>query len=105
MLEEEGYEVFEASNGREGIGKFNERPTDIVLTDIYMPEKGGIETILEIRKNSPGAKIIAMSGGGILDSVSTLSIAKDRGADHLLTKPIQIEELTLAIQKLLSRKK
>ena len=62
MLENEGYAVSVAANGIQGIDSFRQHPTDIVITDIMMPEKDGVETIREIRKTSPEAKIIAMTG-------------------------------------------
>ncbi|MCD6116509.1 response regulator, partial [bacterium] len=63
-LEREGHEVVIAGDGEEGIKLYNERPADLVLTDIIMPKKEGIETIRDLKKISPDVKIIAMSGGG-----------------------------------------
>jgi CheY-like chemotaxis protein len=62
-LEEDGHEVIEAGDGEEGIQLYRKNPTDLVVTDIIMPRKEGIETIKELRRNYPDIKIIAMSGG------------------------------------------
>jgi CheY-like chemotaxis protein len=62
MLEKSGYEVTEARNGREAICRYRERPSDVVITDLIMPEKEGIETIMEFRHEHPDVKIIAISG-------------------------------------------
>ena len=64
ILEDEGYEVVEAENGEVGISQYRNDPTDVVITDIVMPDKEGIATIRELKKEFPDIKIIAMSGGG-----------------------------------------
>ena len=63
-LEREGYDVLKASNGKQGIRLHREEPVDLIITDIIMPEKEGIETILELKRDYPDVKIIAISGGG-----------------------------------------
>jgi len=65
ILEREGYVVMEAPDGTEGIRQFREKPTDLIITDIIMPNKDGIGMIIELKKEFPGVKIIAMSGGGL----------------------------------------
>ena len=64
VLERAGYEVRVASNGNEAIEMQREEPAQLVITDIIMPEKDGVNTIKEMRQESPGLRIIAMSGGG-----------------------------------------
>jgi CheY-like chemotaxis protein len=64
MLESEGYEVVSAEDGRRGLSVFRSEKPDLVITDIIMPEKEGIETIRDIRGEAPDTKIIAISGGG-----------------------------------------
>ena len=64
MLSESGHEVGEASNGQEGLDQFRQTPTDLVITDILMPEKDGLEIIQILKKENPEVKIIAVSGGG-----------------------------------------
>lgn len=80
MLVREGYEVLPASNGKEGIRLYRERQTDLIITDIVMPEKDGLETIMELRKDFPEVKVIAMSGGGRNGPESYLQVAKRLGA-------------------------
>ena len=79
-LEEEGHDVFEASDGKEGVSEFkrmiaSSMPTDVVITDIIMPDKHGYATIAEIREISPDAKIIVVSGGGGVDPTVFLDIS------------------------------
>jgi DNA-binding NtrC family response regulator len=101
ILETEGYKVSEASNGNEGIKLFRKEPADLVITDIIMPEKEGIETIMELRKDFPDVKIIAMSGGGLVEADSYLEMAKKMGATEVLTKPIKNDELLKIIKDIL----
>lgn len=99
MLEAAGYEVGEAENGRAGLQAFQEKAADIVLTDIIMPEKEGIETIVELRKLSQKSlRIVAMSGGGRAKNVDFLKIAQSLGADATLAKPFRKEDLIACIE-------
>jgi len=102
-LEDEGYEVEEASDGKIGVGLYRQNPTDLVITDLIMPGQEGIETILELRQDFPGIRIIAISGGGTGVSTNYLEVAKKLGARHTLTKPIKAEELLAAIRDLLGK--
>lgn len=106
-LEEGGYKVAEASNGNEGIKSCRQHPCDLVVTDIFMPEKEGLETITELRREFPAIKIIAISGGGYRSRVSgdsglstALRSAKDFGADRTLRKPFDIDEFLAMIEEL-----
>lgn len=101
ILERAGYEVMEASDGREGLNLYRERQADLIITDIVMPKKDGLETITDLRVEFPGSKIIAISGGGRLDPKPYLELAEGFGADRLLTKPFGHEELLEAVQDLL----
>jgi len=103
ILERAGYEVMEASDGREGINLYRERQADLIITDIVMPKKDGLETITDLKVEFPGSKIIAISGGGRLDPKPYLELAEGFGADRLLTKPFGHEELLEAVQALLGR--
>ena len=80
MLEEKGCDVVEASDGNEGIKLYRANPFDLIVTDIIMPEKEGIETIMELKKDFPYVKIIAISGGGRIEPESYLNLAKQLGA-------------------------
>jgi len=102
MLEKEGYEVSEASNGNEAIEMFNEDPSDLVITDLIMPEKEGLGTIREIRKNNPDVKIIAISGGHRFGLKSYLDASKTFGADMTFQKPLVLKDIREAIKDLLS---
>ena len=101
MIERNGHEVVEASDGKEGIKRYRKNPTDLIITDLIMPEKDGIETIQELKKDFPDIKIIAISGGGRLGPQDYLHIAKMLGAKRTLTKPIELPELLKAIDELL----
>lgn len=101
MVERNGYEVIEASDGKEGIKLYRKNPTDLIITDLIMPDKDGIETIQELRKDFPDVKIIAISGGGRLGPHDYLHLAKMLGAQRTLTKPIELPELLRNIKELL----
>jgi DNA-binding response OmpR family regulator len=98
-----GYAVDGARNGKEGIAAFNAKTPDLVLTDLIMPEKEGLEMIRELKKANPGIKIIAMTGGGRLDSRDNLKMAKLFGATLALPKPFAFQELAAAIAQLLGQ--
>lgn len=98
ILEEAGYEVATAPNGRVGQQLFDERPADVVVCDIFMPEQDGIETIIQLTRDYIGAKIIAMSGGSI-GSLDLTTTAKHFGAISLLRKPFGAEELLAEIDR------
>ena len=101
ILEREGYETITASGGKDGIKIYRENPADLIITDLIMPEKDGIETIQELKKDFPDIKIIAISGGGRLGPQDYLHLAKMLGAQRTLTKPIELPELLKAIEELL----
>ena len=101
MLAREGYEVLSASNGKEGIRLYREKQTDLVITDIIMPEKNGLETIMALRKDFPEVKVIAMSGGGRIGLKSYLQVAKRLGAVHTLTKPFEREEMLNVVREVI----
>jgi len=101
MLENEGYAVSVAANGRQGIDAFHQHLTDIVITDIMMPGKDGIETIREIRKTSPEAKIIAMTG--YRGPFNRLPAAEYVGAQITLLKPFTKKQLLQAVHDILQK--
>ncbi len=101
ILEFGGFEVLEASNGKEAIESQRKISADILITDILMPEKDGIETILEFRRDFPSVKILAISGGGRLDKEWCLNIAKKSGADRTLSKPFRCEEILATVNELI----
>lgn len=96
-----GYEVACCENGAEGVAKCVEWNPDVVLTDIFMPERDGLETIRELRQSVPGIRIIAMSGGGSIGHMDILKTARAMGAQIVLTKPFTRNVLAKAIQTVL----
>ncbi len=98
-----GYEVNDASNGLEGINKFKSDKPDLIVMDIIMPEKEGIETIREIKRDFPSVKIIAISGGGTLGPEHYLKVALAIGADKALKKPFRTDLLVGSIEELLNQ--
>jgi len=98
-LEDAGFAVVEADNGKVGADIYRNNPTDLIITDIFMPEQDGIATILKLKKEFPEIKIIAVSGGGAtLHSGEYLQHAKDFGAIHTFQKPIDPVELVKAVE-------
>lgn len=101
-LEGAGHQVTEAEDGEEGISRQRERPFDVVITDILMPTKEGIETIMQLRKDFEDLKIIAISGGGRTDNVNYLDLAEKLGAEKTLVKPFTNAELLQSVDECLS---
>jgi len=102
MLESKNHEVVEAQNGKVGLRLYRKNSTDLVVTDILMPDKEGIETIRELRRDFPEVKIIAISGGGRLGLERYLKLAKKMGAQRTLEKPFNGNELNEVVRELLS---
>ena len=92
-----GFEVVEAANGVEGLSHYRERPTDLVITDIMMPEKEGVQTISELRRDFPGVRIIAISGGGRDVARDYLPVAARLGACRTVAKPFTRQEILEAV--------
>ena len=101
MLERDGYEVVEAPDGIEGIRVYRQNPADLIITDLIMPNKDGIGMIIDLKKEFPDVKIIAMSGGGLNKPEGYLKGAKKLGAARTLTKPIDREEMLRAVKNTL----
>jgi YesN/AraC family two-component response regulator len=100
-LEDADHHVADAANGQEGLDRFRANPADLVITDIFMPEKEGMELIDEIKRDRPETKIIAISGGGRMNPDDYLTIARRLGADRTLLKPFDIELLLDTVDVLL----
>lgn len=101
MLVHEGHEVFTASNGREAQLHLDNASFDLVITDVLMPEKDGVEIILSLKRTAPGLKVIAMSGGGRIASGDYLAIAARLGASATLEKPFTRHTLLQTLQSVL----
>jgi DNA-binding response OmpR family regulator len=97
-----GHEVVEAYDGDEGLRLFRDRNPAIVITDILLPKRDGIATILELRREAPAIAIIAISGGGYGYGVDYLDFAGKLGADRVLPKPFKLAELVDVVNDLLS---
>jgi DNA-binding response OmpR family regulator len=93
LLEGEGYMVSVAVNGLEGLRRQRKEPADIVVTDIFMPEQDGIETLWKFREEFPSVPIVVMSGGGAARGTDYLSVARELGAAKTLKKPLNPQEL------------
>lgn len=102
ILESAGHEVVEAKNGNQGMSFQKAEPFDLVITDIIMPEKEGIETIIELKRDFPKLPIIAISGGGRTRNLDFLKLAKQYGAYKILAKPFTEKELLDSVQSALS---
>jgi DNA-binding response OmpR family regulator len=100
-LASDGFQVFEASDGRAGLQQFQRVPANVVFVDLVMPEKEGLETIRELRRLAPGVKLIAMSGGiGAYGSSGMLEVASKLGADLVFEKPFDIFRIGETVRRL-----
>ena len=91
-----------AANGREALKTLNAEPCDVVVTDIFMPEKEGLETIMELRRDFPSTKIIAISGGGQKGRLlRALDIAEKLGAHVTLQKPFSSQQMITAVREVM----
>jgi YesN/AraC family two-component response regulator len=100
VLAKNKYTVLEASDGKEAITKFKPSITDLIITDIIMPNVEGLKLIMKIREIKPEIKIIAISGGGKAGPGSYLNIAKALGADAIFSKPFSINDLLNKVKEL-----
>lgn len=105
VLEAAGYEVMEAGDGEAGLALHHEHGADLVLVDIFMPERDGLEVIRELCAEIPHPKILAMSGGGQTGQIEILKAATALGASRALRKPFEPRDLLAAIHKLLGEQK
>jgi CheY-like chemotaxis protein len=104
MLSKAGYKAIDASNGKEGLELFRRKAPDLVITDLIMPEKEGLETIIELRRDAPHVKIIAISGGGMASPEDYLVLARKLGVQSVMAKPFSREEILEEIQRALNEK-
>ena len=101
-LEDDNYEVVEASDGEMAARVFRNDPADLIITDLIMPKKEGLGLIIDIKKDFPETNIIAISGGGHGDPNDYLPIAARLGAVRSFAKPFKIEELLKAVKEILA---
>jgi YesN/AraC family two-component response regulator len=102
LLRKAGYDAQLAENGVEAMKMHRENPMDLVITDIIMPEKEGLEIITEFRRDYPSVKLIAISGGGRIGPANYLKMAKLLGAERTYAKPVDTSKLLSAIKELLA---
>lgn len=103
LLERNGYSVITAPDGSKGIDLYHSEGARLIITDLIMPVKEGIETIAELIKENSSVKIIAISGGGRLKPDSYLNLAETFGAARTFTKPIDRQALLDAVSEILNR--
>jgi DNA-binding response OmpR family regulator len=104
ILTQAGYEVETAGDGKEACQTLKRISVDLLITDIVMPEKEGIETITTVRRNYPGVRIIAMSGDGSNNAAFYLEMAREFGADMTLSKPFGRAQILEAVEGLIGVK-
>jgi CheY-like chemotaxis protein len=102
LLEDGGYTVLSAEDGLRGMAMFRSEQPDLVITDIIMPEQEGIQTIPEMRKAKPDAKIIAISGSGSIGNIDFLRIAQHLGASDAVAKPFDPDDLLKRVRHCLN---
>ena len=100
ILQRNGYDVVTASDGKRAMTVFRAEHPDAVITDIVMPEQEGAETILLLRKERPEVRIIAISGGARTGNLDYLDMARALGADDVIRKPFEAEELLSRLARL-----
>ena len=101
LLTKSGYQVTQASDGFEALRLWREHGGDLVITDLHMPEKNGIEMIVELLTHSPGMRIIAMSGGGQTKRLDLLGNATMLGAVFTIEKPFTLPEILSLVSRAL----
>jgi DNA-binding response OmpR family regulator len=99
ILEDRGYEVMTAVNGQQGLAVFRSERPDLLITDIVMPVKEGLQTIREIREERPDMKIIAISGGSRTERHDFLEIARQLGAWDVVVKPFDSEDFVARVDR------
>ena len=100
VLETAGYETVKASDGDKAVALQEAHPADLLITDIFMPDIDGLETIKAFRARWPRLKIIAISGGGAVAKHDYLTIAGEAGADFIMRKPVRPDELLRTLEGL-----
>lgn len=101
LLAADGHEIDTAANGYAAMDRFRENQADLVICDIMMPDKGGLETIVDLRKTNPNVKIIAISGASAGGQRKILDWATKMGADRTFCKPFVSGDIKNAIKDLL----
>ncbi|MGQ0667933.1 MAG: response regulator [Nitrospiraceae bacterium] len=97
-LEQAGYDVEEACDGKEGLKRYRTRPADLVIMDILMPDQDGLESIMTLDREFPMCRVIAITGGSdVIGMLNFLDVAKMLGARRTLQKPFEVKALLDAV--------
>lgn len=96
-----GHDVIEAANGQRAVDLIETHEIDLVITDLMMPDRDGVEVIMDIRKRQPEMPIIAVSGGGFMPAADLLGTVRHLGVKKTLQKPFELEELGDAANEIL----
>ncbi len=103
MFENNNYEVLEAEDGVKALKLYVNESIDLVVTDIFMPEKEGVQTVRELMKENPDVKIIAVSGGSSSANYDSLDWVKMFGVKYTFTKPFNADAIIAAVRELLAQ--
>ena len=101
ILEHAGYDTLVAQNGQEGVDLFRQQPCDLVITDMVMPVKDGLQTILDLRVDAPDLPVVAISGGGNISKERYLAVAGYLDKVVTVGKPFTVDVLVNAVKHLL----
>lgn len=101
-LSTQGHETVLAEDGEQGLAVLETSVIDIVLTDILMPQRDGVEVLRTAKKRWPALPVIAISGGGWIGATELLGMAERLGADQVLTKPVRREDLLRTVDSALA---
>ena len=102
ILESAGHTVREAEDGQKGLQAYRADHADLVIADILMPGMNGLEVLQEIRKESPAARTIAVTGYDANEEIGYLRLAEEYGAARTFSKPVLVPELLSAVAELVS---
>ncbi len=98
-LEQADFKVQDAKDGKDALDQYRRNPTDLVIMDILMPGQDGLESIIQLRREFPTAKVIAITGGSeMIGVLNYLEVAKMLGARRTLHKPFDLKELVEAAE-------
>jgi CheY-like chemotaxis protein len=103
LLRNSDHAIVEAEDGDEAMRVIKAMPVDLVVLDMLMPNKDGLETLMELRRSGPDVLILAISSGGRMDGDGLLRIASAMGADDTLSKPLRADTFAAKIDELLAR--
>ena len=102
-LEGEGYEVEAVPDGERAVHAHEKRPADVLITDLFMPLRDGLETVQHFRASDPAMCIVAISGWRGSQETDHLAVARHAGADVTLRKPFPLSDLTDKLRRCLAR--